>query len=61
MPQALYDLRRDPAEQYDVQSYYPDILKELQALGDSARADLGDDIRKVDGKNVRPAGQVIRP
>jgi arylsulfatase len=61
MPQALYDLRRDPAEQYDVQSYYPDILKELQALGDSARADLGDDIKKVTGTNVRPAGKVMNP
>ncbi len=54
--QALYDLRRDPGERYDVQNQFPEIVKELQALADKAREDLGDDILKAEGKNRREVG-----
>ena len=55
---ALYDLRRDPGERYDVQTTYPEVVKELMVLGEEAREDLGDDILKRKGKNVRSSGRV---
>ncbi len=55
-PQALYDLRRDPGERYDVQSTYPAIVEELQKIAEEARQDLGDDLTKRVGRNVREAG-----
>ncbi len=58
VPFALYDLRRDPAERYDVQATYPDIVAELQKVGELAREDLGDDLTKRVGKNIRPSAVV---
>jgi len=58
MKEALYDLRRDPGERYDVQAYFPEIVKELKLLADQARADLGDDLQNVAGKNNRQPGKV---
>ncbi|GAB3173211.1 sulfatase family protein [Telluribacter humicola] len=55
---ALYDLRRDPGERYDVQETYPEIVKELLLLAENARADLGDDLQKREGANRRPIGQI---
>ena len=55
---ALFDLRRDPGERYDVQKYYPDVVKELMALADKVREDLGDDLKNIKGKNVRESGLV---
>ncbi|AXE21670.1 arylsulfatase [Runella rosea] len=57
-PLALYDLRRDPAERYDVKEIYPEILAELQKVAEEAREDLGDDLLKRTGKNVRMSGRV---
>lgn len=54
----LYDLRRDPGEWYDVAATYPEKVKELQALAEKARQDLGDDITKVAGANRRKSGNV---
>lgn len=50
---ALYDLRRDPGENYDVKALYPDVVKQLQALSDKAREDLGDDLTGKPGLNRR--------
>jgi arylsulfatase len=55
---ALYDLRRDPSEQYDVQKLYPEIVAELQIIAEEAREDLGDDLTSRKGKNVRVSGLV---
>ena len=57
-PMALYDLRRDPGERYDMQSQHPEIMAELQALAEKARTDLGDDLTGRTGANVRGIGRV---
>lgn len=58
IPMALYDLRRDPSEQYDVQKLYPEVIAELQKIAEEAREDLGDDLTNRKGKNVRASGLV---
>ena len=58
MEEALYDLRRDPGEQYDVKAYHPDIVKQLMVLAESARADLGDDLQNRPGANRREPGRI---
>ncbi len=57
VPEALYDLRRDPGERYDVQKQFPEIMQALRALADKAREDLGDDIQNAKGKNRREPGR----
>jgi arylsulfatase A-like enzyme len=56
--EGLYDLRRDPGEQYDVKEFYPDIVAELKKLADAAREDLGDDLTQNPGKNRREPGRI---
>lgn len=58
MPYALYDLRRDPAEAYDVKDQYPQIVDELNKLAEKARNELGDDLHKRTGRETRPIGTV---
>jgi arylsulfatase len=55
---ALYDLRRDPGERYDVKEQNPEIVKRLQQLAEEARDDLGDDLTGRPGKNRRPPGKL---
>jgi arylsulfatase A-like enzyme len=54
----LYDLRRDPGEWYDVAEYYPEKVKELEALAEEARKDMGDDNTKTPGANRRKIGSI---
>ena len=53
---ALYDLRRDPGERYDVQSQYPEVIAELMKIVEAARLDLGDDLTGREGSGRRPIG-----
>jgi len=55
-PLALFDLRRDPGERYDVQSMYPEVVAELMKVVEAARLDLGDDITGNKGTGRRPIG-----
>ncbi len=56
--EALYDLRRDPGEVYNVKGYHPEIVRELRAIADSARLDLGDELTKNRGANRRSVGKL---
>lgn len=58
IPLALYDLRHDPSERYDLQELYPEIVEELQNLATKAREDLGDDLTGAKGKYRRKAGYI---
>lgn len=58
---ALYDLRRDPGERFDVQTQHPEVVAQLQQLAEQARADLGDDLTRREGPNRRPAGLASAP
>ncbi|MBA7550212.1 hypothetical protein ES705_42722 [subsurface metagenome] len=55
---ALYNLRRDPGEEYNVKELYPEVVVELEALAEKARVDLGDDLQERNGKNVRECGEI---
>jgi arylsulfatase len=56
--EGLYDLRRDPGEQYNVKAFYPEVVAELKKLADAAREDLGDDLTSNPGKNRREPGRI---
>ena len=58
VPMALYDMRRDPGERYDVQDQYLDVVKNLIKIADEAREDLGDDLTGNPGQNRRSAGKI---
>lgn len=53
---ALYDLRRDPGERYNVITLYPQKVQELLQLAEKAREDLGDNLTDREGSNRRPIG-----
>lgn len=57
---ALYDLRRDPGERYNVTELYPEMVRELGKMGAKAREDLGDDLNGIIGQNRRSAGVLIK-
>ena len=53
---ALFDMEKDIGETTDVKAKHPDIVKQLQALGEKMRDELGDNGRE--GTGVRPPGQL---
>ncbi len=53
IPMALYDLRRDPGERYDLKDIYPSVVEELQQLAGKAREELGDDLAGDTGSGRR--------
>ena len=55
---ALFDLEKDPGETTDVKEQHPGVVREIEALADRMREDLGDSARGIKGKGVRPAGQL---
>lgn len=55
---ALYNLRRDPGERYNVMASFPEIVQELERVAEEARKDIGDELTGRVGTGVRPAGTV---
>jgi len=58
IPAALYNLEQDIGEQNDVSAQHPAIVRRLAVLADKIREDIGDSVKGVTGKNVRPHGSV---
>jgi arylsulfatase len=56
----LFDLRRDPGEQYDMQEVHPEIAEKLRQMADRKREELGDLRLKIEGKENRAPGIVKR-
>jgi len=54
----LYNLIRDPGERYNVVKMYPEIVEQLQQVGEQARAELGDLNTGIKGKGVREIGKL---
>ena len=54
----LYNLEQDIGEQRDVSAEYPAVVKQLSVLAEKMRQELGDSVKGVEGKAVRPAGRV---
>jgi arylsulfatase len=57
VPAALYDLESDVGETTDVSAEYPEIVRELDALAEEARASLGDRLTGRRGSEIRPPGR----
>ena len=55
---ALYNLDQDIGEQHDVTTEHPAVVERLSALAEKMREELGDSVKAVEGKSVRPAGRV---
>lgn len=55
---ALFDMRRDRGEHYDVKELYPKVFEEMKKLADKTRDDLGDELLNIEGKNRREPGRV---
>ncbi|MDE3003445.1 MAG: sulfatase-like hydrolase/transferase [Gemmatimonadota bacterium] len=58
VPDALYDLEADVGETVDVSADYPDVVARLEAIGELARAALGDRLMQRTGTEVRPPGRL---
>lgn len=53
----LYDLRRDPGEQYNVISLYPEEAEKLMKIAEDSRERLGDDLTGRKGTERREPGR----
>lgn len=56
----LYDLRRDPGEQYDMREWHPDIVKQMEELAEKVRVELGDAQRGIIGTEARKPERIRR-
>ena len=54
----LYDLATDISETKDVSGDHPEVVKELLALAEKARAELGDSLTKRKGSGSREPGRL---
>ena len=54
----LYDLEADISETTDIAAAYPDIVKQLLAVAEEARSDLGDSLTKRKPTGARPVGRL---
>ncbi len=56
---ALYNLKTDISETTDVSDENPEIVEQLIKIGEQARKELGDNITKVKGDEVRAPGKIL--
>jgi arylsulfatase A len=61
LSQSLFDLQSDPGETTDVSADHPDVVERLSAYAAKAREDLGDQLAKQQGKNLREPGRADAP
>lgn len=54
----LYNLKTDPGETRDLYAEKPALVEKMNALADSMRAELGDALREVEGRDNRPPAAV---
>jgi hypothetical protein len=54
----LYDLEADISEMTDIAPQHPDIVKQLLAVAEEARSDLGDSLTKRKPTGARPVGRL---
>jgi len=55
---SLYDLDNDVSETTNVIEDHPEVVQQLMAAAETARADLGDSLQKRKGSGVRPPGRM---
>ena len=55
---SLFDLEADPGETKNVAEAHADVVKQLLAIAEHARDDLGDSLTGRTGKNVRAPGKI---
>ncbi|HEY8914796.1 MAG TPA: arylsulfatase, partial [Chitinophaga sp.] len=58
IPEALYDMRRDPGETLDVKEQFPEVVTELKTLAGKYRQDLGDELTGQQGTGRRAPAKV---
>jgi arylsulfatase A-like enzyme len=57
---ALYNLRDDIGEATDVSAQHPDVVRNLQAIAEEARQELGDSLTQRTGTGVRAPGKLTK-
>jgi len=57
----LYDLERDIGETMDLSGQHPEVVRELEALAEKARHELGDRATGIDGSAIRPPARCNNP
>lgn len=57
LPLSLYDLSQDIGEQHDVAAENPEIVRQLKALAEPFRQELGDSLTGEVGAGLRPIGR----
>jgi arylsulfatase A-like enzyme len=55
---SLFDLDADVGETTDVSDQFPEVLAQLEAIAEQARADLGDTLTKRKATGARPPGRL---
>ena len=58
---SLFDLTADPGETADLAAKHPDVVKQLSALADAVRKELGDPLTKTPATGTRPVGRDAAP
>jgi arylsulfatase len=55
---ALYNLSTDPGEDRDMKEQFPEVVKQLSAIADKYRKEIGDGLTNQVGSEVRPAAKL---